>query len=285
MSATHSIPKETQSEAHESTQIPAWFNAECRAPNRSSSHQPKWTDHAPGLCACATALQENRAQTITIAGLVASIGHLSQLLEEQHALLVDVEEICGRDGHGGQLEDGESEIIDRVRAHLQIVNGTSTLPQPMATSSNPHQSARHHHDDKAVDLFATAMKTKLAKQRAKGHGGWDDKEKCPDGRLQKMLADHLPKGDPVDVANFAMFLWHRGESTAMPTTTGTGRDDPKYETAVQIVLSHGNASISLLQFLLHIGYLRATALIEAMQGTIVSHPDADGNRHVLVPHP
>ena len=52
------------------------------------------------------------------AGHEHAIGHLGALVEAQRLLLVDVEDICGRDGHGGQFEDGESEIIDRVRAHL-----------------------------------------------------------------------------------------------------------------------------------------------------------------------
>ena len=73
-----------------------------------------------------------------------------------------------------------------------------------------------HPDDLAVDRFAESMKAKMAKQRAKGYGGWDDHEQCPTERLQAMLVDHLAKGDPVDVGNFAMMLWNRGESTAAP---------------------------------------------------------------------
>ena len=76
-----------------------------------------------------------------------------------------------------------------------------------------------HIDDIAVDHFADAMKQKLAKQRQKGYGGWNDKELCPDGRLQKYLGAHLGKGDPVDIGNFAMMIWNRGESV-----TGAGDD-------------------------------------------------------------
>lgn len=75
-----------------------------------------------------------------------------------------------------------------------------------------------HPDDIAVDDFAAAMKAKMAKQRAKGYDGWDDKTACPSERLQRMLAEHVRKGDPVDVANFAMMLWTRQESTAQPMT-------------------------------------------------------------------
>jgi len=68
-----------------------------------------------------------------------------------------------------------------------------------------------HHDDVAVDAFAAAMKSKLAKARAKGRGGWQDKVDCPHPLLSDMLRHHVEKGDPVDVANFCMFLHQRGE--------------------------------------------------------------------------
>lgn len=67
-----------------------------------------------------------------------------------------------------------------------------------------------HSDDVAVDRFAAAMKAKLAQKRAEGRGGWDDPEQCPVERLAELLHKHVGKGDPVDVANFAMMLWCRG---------------------------------------------------------------------------
>jgi hypothetical protein len=71
---------------------------------------------------------------------------------------------------------------------------------------------RLHTDDIAVDRFAEAMKKKLSEKRDQGYGGWNDKDLCPDGRLQKYLGAHLGKGDPVDIGNFAMMIWNRGES-------------------------------------------------------------------------
>jgi hypothetical protein len=68
----------------------------------------------------------------------------------------------------------------------------------------------HHPDDIAVDLFAAAMKEKLAKARSKGRGGWDDPEQCTVDSLSQFLRSHVDKGDPVDVANFCMMLHHRG---------------------------------------------------------------------------
>jgi hypothetical protein len=65
-------------------------------------------------------------------------------------------------------------------------------------------------DNKAVDAFAVALKDKLAKARAKGRSGWQD---CPTQVLREGLRTHTEKGDPLDVAAYAMFLWARWEST------------------------------------------------------------------------
>ncbi|WP_241132615.1 hypothetical protein [Achromobacter insuavis] len=71
-----------------------------------------------------------------------------------------------------------------------------------------------HADDIAVDQFATAMKAKLAKKRAEGRGGWNDKSQCSAGHLSQLLRGHVDKGDPVDVGNLAMMLQQRGEAIA-----------------------------------------------------------------------
>jgi hypothetical protein len=81
-----------------------------------------------------------------------------------------------------------------------------------ALAQNAQGKGIPHPDDVAVDCFAFAMKEKLAEARAKGRGGWQDKDDCPQQRLSDMLRDHVAKGDPRDVGNFAMFLHQRGES-------------------------------------------------------------------------
>lgn len=73
-----------------------------------------------------------------------------------------------------------------------------------------------HPDDMAVDAFAEAMKAKLAIARAKGRGGWDNDEPGMQQRLSDMLREHVAKGDPLDVANLAMFLHQRGEGVLPP---------------------------------------------------------------------
>lgn len=76
-----------------------------------------------------------------------------------------------------------------------------------------NQLATQHPDDAAVDALTTLMKAKLAKQRDKGYGGWDDTE-CSQQHLSNLLRGHVEKGDPVDVANFCAFLSARGEGIA-----------------------------------------------------------------------
>ncbi|RWN55878.1 MAG: hypothetical protein EOR99_35085, partial [Mesorhizobium sp.] len=63
-----------------------------------------------------------------------------------------------------------------------------------------------HSDDIAVDHFAAAMKTKLARKREQGRGGWEDPAKCSGELLSYLLRSHVRKGDPVDVGNLAMML-------------------------------------------------------------------------------
>ena len=80
-----------------------------------------------------------------------------------------------------------------------------------------------HGDDLAVDRFAAAMKAKLAASRARGRSGWDDPQECTVEMLARMLVDHLPKGDPVDVANFAMMLHQRCAGTDALAAAFVGR--------------------------------------------------------------
>lgn len=73
-------------------------------------------------------------------------------------------------------------------------------------------AAGQHPDDLAVDRFAAALKVKLAESRSKGRSGWDNRMACSQFRLSQMLRDQVDRGDPLDVANFACFLWNRGET-------------------------------------------------------------------------
>lgn len=66
-------------------------------------------------------------------------------------------------------------------------------------------------DDVAVSAFSVAMRKKMARSRAKGRGGWQE---MPAADLWEMLREHVQKGDPVDVANLAMMIWHNRRSVS-----------------------------------------------------------------------
>jgi S-DNA-T family DNA segregation ATPase FtsK/SpoIIIE len=63
-----------------------------------------------------------------------------------------------------------------------------------------------------------------------------------------------------------------------------GEADPMYDQAVEVVLQHRRASISLVQRHLRIGYNRAARLLEQMeQSGLVSAMGHAGNREIIVP--
>jgi S-DNA-T family DNA segregation ATPase FtsK/SpoIIIE len=70
---------------------------------------------------------------------------------------------------------------------------------------------------------------------------------------------------------------------------GAGEDsgsekDPMYDQAVEIVLKHRKASISLVQRHLKIGYNRAARMLEDMENAgLVSNMGTNGQREILTP--
>lgn len=74
-----------------------------------------------------------------------------------------------------------------------------------------------HTDAAAVVKFASAMAIKMHKAAMMGHAGWNNQALCTTQALQIALREAVAKGDPVDVANYAMMLHERGASTSMPS--------------------------------------------------------------------
>jgi len=110
-----------------------------------------------------------------------------------------------RDHLEGIIDSIPGEPLMSVAQHERIV---AALTRPAQTEQP------EHFDDRAVDLFAAAMKAKLAKARKKGRGGWFDRLRCSEKSLARMLIEHLSKGNEgtfEDVASFAMMLHQRGE--------------------------------------------------------------------------
>jgi hypothetical protein len=87
------------------------------------------------------------------------------------------------------------------------------------TSFKSTSKSEQHSDDIAVDRFAAAMKTKLAEKRGDGRSGWDNPEACSVDDLNYMLIQHLFKGDPIDIGNFAMMIHQRGGRIAIDDET------------------------------------------------------------------
>lgn len=67
------------------------------------------------------------------------------------------------------------------------------------------------HQSKSIDDLAQAMKDKMEACTNAGKQGWDT---CPTPHLQGLLAEAILKGDPVDVANYAMMLHSRKAKTS-----------------------------------------------------------------------
>lgn len=83
-------------------------------------------------------------------------------------------------------------------------------------------------DDTAVDRFATQMKSKLARAREKGYGGWNNPRVCSIEHLASLLVGHFYKGNPgnwLDIANFAMMLHERGAPASLLSATMAAQAD------------------------------------------------------------
>jgi len=93
------------------------------------------TSQELGLYDEAKAVQpQDFSDKATIAGLEASIGHLSSLVNEQLLLLEEVNDNLGVDGIGVELDDDQSPTIAKVRAHLAAM---APPVQPQAQEDAP----------------------------------------------------------------------------------------------------------------------------------------------------
>ena len=76
-----------------------------------------------------------------------------------------------------------------------------------------------HKLDVAVDAFSAAMKMKLHRKLTQDrYQGWDAPEYVASGEAQENLLAHAKdiNADMVDVANFAMMIWHQKQVIGRP---------------------------------------------------------------------
>lgn len=67
--------------------------------------------------------------------------------------------------------------------------------------------------EQRVNEFSKVMLEKLIK---KSRQGWNDWQNCQPDVFRKSLIEHIEKGDPIDVANIAFFLYQLKASTNKP---------------------------------------------------------------------
>jgi NTP pyrophosphatase (non-canonical NTP hydrolase) len=127
----------------------------------------------------------------------------------------------GIKGSSATLDDIADEMadvaiaLDLLAAKLDINLARAIVRKFNATSEKYELATRldgldQHPDDIAVERFAARMKAKLAQARREGMAGWDNPLACTTAHLTQLLIKHVHKGDPVDIANFAMMLSERG---------------------------------------------------------------------------
>lgn len=73
------------------------------------------------------------------------------------------------------------------------------------TTFKNHEAA----DLEGVTRFTHRMIAKLEKKRREGRGGWNYPDECSMKFLRQLLKEHMAKGDMIDIANIAMFIWNR----------------------------------------------------------------------------
>ena len=107
-----------------------------------------------------------------------------------------------------------------------------------------------------------------------------------DDEVHRVVESLKAQGEPdyVDGLLEGSVEGETGDGVSSVTGFADAETDPMYDQAVEIVLKHKRASISLVQRHLRIGYNRAARLLEQMENSgMVSTMQSNGNREILVP--
>jgi S-DNA-T family DNA segregation ATPase FtsK/SpoIIIE len=105
-----------------------------------------------------------------------------------------------------------------------------------------------------------------------------------DAEVHRVVQALRSQGEPDYVEGITAPQEEGDAGAAAGGAAPQGEADPLYDQAVEVVLKHRRASISLVQRHLRIGYNRAARLLEEMERAgMVSALQANGNREILVP--
>lgn len=130
-------------------------------------------------------------------------------------------------GHSATQVTDDGEVVTIVRTRPPTMVSVPETAKRAEGAEGWHPEERelifgrpaHNTPDETEDEgFALAMIDKLANAPSRhgvSPGGWMNTD--PE-ELRLELLRHIAKGDPVDVANYAAFLWKRGLSTVSETT-------------------------------------------------------------------
>lgn len=134
----------------------------------------------------------------------------------------------------GPSDRGDLSLVEWLR-HLQdelldaavYVEAAIALEAGCGVERVPMPRELHSRSKWLVVKFAKAMAAKL--RRAEMRHGYTDQWASPENveGMRREFWRHAEKGDPVDVANFAAFLWFHGTGTRGPGDAAAGDGEPR----------------------------------------------------------
>jgi len=187
--------------------------------------------------ACAFAVQYAPGAQDDLNTLLSANAGTKEALEQAEGALILI-----RNGTASALSWAEAntgvpaqdEALDTLLLALKTA-------RDVALSALPTGAAGDLHPDTSVALaaFMEALRAKLRKAELKyGYSnGW--KTEDWEAQCKAHLLEHLHKGDPLDVAAYAMFCHQRGWSTS-PTGEAVTVDDPNKLLGLWLSWSHGH---------------------------------------------